>query len=85
MGLTPSHRTAVRVKETNEELLQMYIDFSNEVNPGVGATAKQLDKSDKIYRSEVFSLRFGSINDLRKEAGFPCSCLCKESIHSERD
>lgn len=79
MGLTPAYRTAIRVKETNEELLKLYIDFSNEVNPGVGATSKQLNNSDKIYRAEVFALRFGSLNDLRKQAGFPVILSAKKN------
>lgn len=56
------------VKENNAELLQMYIEYSN--NIGRPATIRELDDSDEIYNAGVFSIRFGGMNELRKLAGF---------------
>jgi hypothetical protein len=62
--------TPKEVKETNEELKQLYIRFSEENGYKNGATISALKESDKIYNSDVFLIRFGSINKLRKLCGY---------------
>ncbi|WP_242461741.1 hypothetical protein [Bacillus thuringiensis] len=56
------------MKETDEELLQMYVDFSSCL--GQAATSKQLNESHNIYNADVFSLRFGGMLELHRRAGF---------------
>ena len=56
------------VKENNEELLQMYINFSNRI--GKTASVDDLNNSNEIYNGAVFFTRFGGMNELRKLAGF---------------
>lgn len=56
------------VKENNEELLQMYINFSNRI--GKPASVDDLNNSNEIYNGGVFLTRFGGMNGLRRLAGF---------------
>lgn len=56
------------VTETDEELLDMYIRFSE--NLGRPATSKELDASDEIYNADVFVLRFGGMNELKRLCGY---------------
>lgn len=56
------------VTETDEELLEMYMMFSE--NLGHPATSKELDESDEIYNSDVFAIRFGSLMELRELCGY---------------
>lgn len=63
-----THKTSVRVTESKEELLQMYINFSNKI--GKPASFEDLTNSDEIYNPGVFIIRFGSMKNLKKEAGF---------------
>ncbi|KNF07377.1 hypothetical protein CLPU_17c00020 [Gottschalkia purinilytica] len=63
--------TITKVKESKEELLKMYIDFSCSIGKSLGgASAKDLDNSDKIYNSDIFRIRFGGMTGLKKKAGF---------------
>ncbi|PEB54591.1 hypothetical protein COO03_04950 [Bacillus sp. AFS098217] len=80
-GITPKNKTPDRVKETDEELIQMYIDFSNRL--GAAATGPQLNASDDIYNVDVFTLRFGGLDNLRKRAGFVSSYRPKK--YSQRE
>ncbi|MGX5430331.1 homing endonuclease associated repeat-containing protein [Bacillus cereus] len=57
------------VKETKEELLQLYIDFCEKI--GKVASAKDLDQSNEIYNAHIFSIRFNGLNNLRKLANLP--------------
>ncbi|AEB77624.1 hypothetical protein ADU80_04995 [Clostridium botulinum] len=57
------------VKETDDELLQMYINFSNKI--GKPASSVDLNNSKDIYNADVFGIRFGSMEDLKKLVGFP--------------
>lgn len=66
-GITPMNKTPEIVKETDEELLQMYVDFSNCL--GQAATSRQLNESHNIYNADVFTLRFGGMLELHKEQG----------------
>ncbi|MEC5240764.1 hypothetical protein MKX66_28230 [Bacillus sp. FSL R9-9530] len=66
-GITPMNKTPEIVKETDEELLQMYVDFSNCL--GQAATSRQLNESHNIYNADVFTLRFGGMLELHKRAG----------------
>ncbi|MEZ2659148.1 homing endonuclease associated repeat-containing protein [Aneurinibacillus aneurinilyticus] len=67
-GLSLSRMESSEVTETKEELLQMYIDFSQKI--GKPASAIDLDKSDKIYNAGVFKIRFNGMIGLKIEAGF---------------
>jgi len=62
------YKTPVNVTENNQELLEMYINFSNKI--GKPASGLDLSKSSAIYHSGVFVIRFGSMKNLKKEAGF---------------
>ncbi len=68
----PINKTPDNVKETDAELLKMYIDFSIEIGkPHKGASSKELDESDLIYNADVFVVRFGGMAALKEAAGFP--------------
>lgn len=59
------------VKESDEELLQMYIEFSYKIGKGdTGASGVDLNRSNEIYNAGIFMIRFGGMNELRKLAGF---------------
>ncbi|NMA58612.1 MAG: hypothetical protein GX954_07855 [Clostridium cochlearium] len=47
----------------------MYIHYSNKI--GKPASCTDLAKSKEIYNPGVFLIRFGSMKDLKEEAGFP--------------
>ena len=66
LGYTPLNKTPVKITETDEELLGMYINFCKKI--GRLATAKDLNESKEIYNFDVFSVRFGSITELKKVA-----------------
>ncbi|MGE6592932.1 homing endonuclease associated repeat-containing protein [Bacillus mycoides] len=66
-GITPMNKTPEVVKATDEELLQMYVDFSNCL--GQADTTKQLNESHNIYNADFFALRFGGMLELQKRAG----------------
>jgi|Deesub1362A_J573_1020465.scaffolds.fasta_scaffold06906_4 hypothetical protein len=68
-GLSPLNKTPVEVAESDEELLEMYKNFCRKLNKP--ASAIDLDRSDEIYNSDVFEIRFGGMNNLRKLAGLP--------------
>ncbi|MBG9749703.1 hypothetical protein ABD81_02050 [Bacillus thuringiensis] len=70
------------VKETKEELLQMYINFCEKI--GKIASAKDLDRSDDIYNANVFSIRFNGLNNLRKQANLP-TCVRKQPKYSKNE
>lgn len=70
-GLFPSHLTPETVKETDIQLLKMYVKFSKRIGEKTnGATGVDLDSSKDIYNSDVFVTRFGSMNELRQKVGF---------------
>jgi hypothetical protein len=62
------YKTPVKVNESKQELLEMYIDYSKKI--GKPASCLDLEKSNEIYNPGVFTIRFGSMNNLKKEAGF---------------
>lgn len=68
LNIELNQKTPDVVTETDEELLNMYIEFSKKL--GVSASRKELDKSEEIYNADVFIIRFGSMYDLKKVAGF---------------
>lgn len=69
------------VLENNDELLKMYIDFSLKNSFINGAPSSALNNSDDIYSSDVYTLRFKSINNLRSLCGFKeTGNNCKYSI-----
>ena len=55
------------IKETNEELLQIYKNFCNKI--GKVASAKDLNNDKEVYNSGVFIIRFGSMQELQQLAG----------------
>lgn len=69
-GFIPQYSTPETVIETNEQLKKLYIEFSQKNGYVKGAPTRALDQSDEIYSSDVFCIRFGSINELRKECGY---------------
>lgn len=69
-GLEPAHKAPVDVPEADEELLDMYVEFSRAIGSENGATVLNLDESPDIYSADVFIIRFGGMNDLRRLVGF---------------
>ena len=70
-GLKIENPTHCKVKETDRELLEMYKIFSSKIGKALhGASAIDLNESNGIYNSDIFAVRFGSIYDLKKAAGF---------------
>lgn len=67
-GVEYKRQKRIETPETNEELLQMYIKFSNKL--GRAARVRDLDNSPTIYNFEVFRSRFGSLEELQKQAGY---------------
>ena len=66
LGYDPKFTTPKKVSETNEELIDMYVDFSNRI--GRTATRRDIDEDDDMYSASVYSIRFGSLNKLRELA-----------------
>ncbi len=59
-----------KVKHTKEELIKMYREYSIKIGEDVyGATEQDLNDGF-IYKKNTLISRFGSMNDLRREAGF---------------
>lgn len=54
--------------ESDEELIELYKRFADKI--GKIPTKIDLDSSDEIYNSDVFVVRFGGLNPLRRLAGF---------------
>jgi hypothetical protein len=71
LKIEPAHKTPANVQESDDELMNMYIEFSNKFNFKSGAPSRILDESPEIYSSDVFAIRFGSMNALREKCGFP--------------
>lgn len=63
-----SLKKLTKVEESNEELLQKYIEFSMKL--GHPASSDELDRSNEIYNAAVFAIRFGGMMELKKAAGF---------------
>lgn len=70
-GFDPNRVRPSAVTESDEELIQMYVDFSNKL--GYPATYNDLLRSSDIYSPNVFALRFGTLNNLRERAGLDTS------------
>jgi hypothetical protein len=70
LGFTAKFNTPNVVTEDKEQLKQLYINFSNKYGYANGAPTRTLDKSKEIYSSDVFIVRFGSINELRQACGY---------------
>lgn len=69
-GLVPK-KTPVKVKETDRELIDMYISFSKRIGKSIyGASSIDLNNDDTIYSNDVFDIRFNGLNNLRALAGF---------------
>lgn len=62
------YKTPVSVNESKVQLLEKYVDFSNKI--GKPASWLDLEKSSNIYNPGVFTIRFGGMKDLKREAGF---------------
>ncbi len=63
------YKTPIKVHETKDELLKMYIDFSKRI--GKPASSNDLMESEEIYDANIFSIRFGGMKGLKEKAGFP--------------
>lgn len=61
-------REKSEVKETDEELLQMYINYCKKI--GKMASEVDLNNSSNIYGAGVFTQRFGGMRELKKLAGY---------------
>ena len=60
-----------KVLHTDEEILEMYRDFSIKIGKdGYGATGKDLKKKGFPYKVNVLRIRFKSLNNMRKLLGF---------------
>lgn len=62
------NKTPDSVNESNEELVEIYKEFCNKI--GKIASALDLNASDEIYNADVFTIRFGGMQNLKKIAGF---------------
>ena len=58
------------IKETDEELKQLYIKFSESNGYKNGATTRALNTSADIYKADVFITRFCSLNKLRQACNY---------------
>ncbi len=70
LDLSPIHVTPCNVTESDDELIKLYRKFSEENKYDNGAPSRILDLSEDIYSSDVFCVRFGSINNLRELCGY---------------
>ncbi|MCK7559341.1 hypothetical protein MKQ70_32000 [Chitinophaga sedimenti] len=68
--LTPVNKTPIAVTDTNDRLKQQYIVFSHKYGYPNGAPSTALDSSKEISSSDVYLLRFGTMDQLRLECGF---------------
>lgn len=67
-GLELNQKTPDVVRESDEELLKMYKDFSRKL--GKPATTNDLNRSNEIYNADVFMVRFGNMYNLKIAAGY---------------
>lgn len=63
------YKTPIKIHETKDELLKMYIDFSKKI--GKPASVNDLMESEEIYDADIFYIRFGGMKGLKEKAGFP--------------
>ena len=63
-------RQPKKVVESDEELIEMYKNFSKRIGAKKGATMRDLEASDQIYSAGVFAVRFGSFRRLKELCGF---------------
>jgi hypothetical protein len=70
MGLPENAKTPKLVTQTNEELKSLYIALSKSGGYANGAPAAVVDASADMPGSDVYALRFGSMNKLRVECGY---------------
>lgn len=78
-GLEPN-AIMLTVTETDDELLEMYIDLCKRL--AKVATAKDISHYLK-YSSDVFAVRFGGINNLRRLAGYEIYSFNRKYTKSE--
>lgn len=69
-GFIPKNATPENVTEDKEQLMKLYIEFSEKYGYVNGAPSRVLVQSDEIYNSDIFCTRFGSMNELRKACGY---------------
>lgn len=70
IGEKPVTADFAHVTETNEELIEIYKDFSQRNGYTNGATASSLKNSDKMHSADVYIYRFGTLNKLREICGY---------------
>jgi hypothetical protein len=83
-GFTPRFNTPDNVAESKEQLKELYIGFSKKNGYANGAPSKALDESSGIYNSDVFLIRFGSMNELKVACGFESSTKNKKQFTTEK-
>lgn len=87
LNIEPPFLTPTTVMHNNEELLEIYHNFYKKL--GRIPTANDLNNSTDIYNSDVFIVRFGTMNRLRDLANVPkikktrASLITKEEVQDE--
>ncbi|MCT6925414.1 hypothetical protein [Metasolibacillus sp.] len=87
LNIDPPFLTPTTVVHNNEELLELYHDFYKKI--GRIPTTDDLDHSSDIYNSDVFIVRFGTMNRLRDLANVPkikktrLSLITKKEVEEE--
>ena len=58
------------ISESNEELLQIYYEYSKKIGKGnTGATIEELKDCERVYNIGGFIQRIGGVNNARRELG----------------
>ncbi|MFJ7954194.1 hypothetical protein ACIQZG_22080 [Lysinibacillus sp. NPDC096418] len=70
--------TDTNITESDKELLKMYYKFYFSL--GRVPTPADLDRSDEIYNSDVFLIRFGTMSNIRRLTGVPQIKITKEDL-----
>lgn len=83
VNYNPSNITPVEVPETDEELIKMYVDYSNKL--GKPATQEELNNSKDTYNSGVFMYRFTTMSNLKKLAGFKDERKVKSTLYTKEE
>lgn len=73
--------TLTTVKHSDEDLIRMYMEFSEKI--GHPATHTELDESSEIYNSNIFVIRFGGLNELREIIGYETHASSKRKYSKE--
>jgi hypothetical protein len=83
-GFTPRFNTPAKIVKSKCQLKELYIDFSKKNGYAHGAPSRALDESTEIYNSDVFLIRFGSMNELKLACGFEALTKSKKQLTTEK-